>query len=317
MNEHHKPDLRGTSAVIDKLLDRRIVLPDVNAPPMPALTEHGVILNGQEVEAFKIDSSRGYPDVRSFRRKFGLLLPATNTSMEHELWSIILNNRGPGGLDGIGLHTSNVLTPKPQLRSEEDLLEYKRQFLGGLRAAVDTALLAEPQYLIMGMSLEHIISGLEGIRAAMVEIESYCGLAWATWHDAVAAALNCYNAKRIGIITPFDRVGNQNATRMFEDMGFHVAASVGFSCANALHIAHVPDWAKEKAVMELLATDANWLDAVVQCGTNMSLIDVTEKLEPKIGIPMLGINAVLFWYALRENGIDSVLRGAGRLLREF
>jgi maleate isomerase len=182
---------------------------------------------------------------------------------------------------------------------------------------VDTALLAQPQYLIMGMSLEHIISGLEGIRAAMADIASYSSLAWATWHDAAAAALKGYNARRIGLLTPFDQVGNRNATQMFEDLGFEVVASVGFSCANALHIAHVPDWAKEKAIMELLATDTNRLDAVVQCGTNMSLLNVTESLEPLIGVPILGINAVLFWYALRENGIGSALQGAGRLLREF
>jgi maleate isomerase len=317
MNQQRKPDLRKARTLVGKLSGKELAIFDANAPPMPALADPGVIFNGNKVENFTIASARGYPDVRSFRRKFGLLLPATNTSMEHELWSIILNNRGPGGLDGVGLHTSNVVTPKPQLRTEEDLLEYKRQFLGGLRAAVDTALLAEPQYLIMGMSLEHIIGGLEGIRAAMAAIESYCGLAWATWHDAISAALKRYNAKRIGIVTPFDRVGNQNAIQMFEDMGFHVVASVGFSCANALHIAHVPDWAKEKAILELLATDANRLDAVVQCGTNMSLMNVTEKLEPVIEIPILGINTVLFWFALRENGIDSVLQGAGRLLREF
>jgi maleate isomerase len=104
---------------------------------------------------------------------------------------------------------------------------------------------------------------------------------------------------------------------MFEELGFNVVASVGFSCANALHIAHVPDWAKERAILELLATGENELDAVVQCGTNMSLIDVTEKLEPVIGIPILGINAVLFWYALRENGFEGALAGGGRLLQEF
>jgi maleate isomerase len=49
----------------------------------------------------------------------------------------------------------------------------------------------------------------------------------------------------------------------------------------------------------------------------MSLINVTEKLEPVIGIPILGINAVTFWYALRENGFEGALVGAGRLLREF
>ena len=96
-----------------------------------------------------------------------------------------------------------------------------------------------------------------------------------------------------------------------------MVSSVGFSCASALHIAHVPDWAKEKAILELLANDENRLDAVVQCGTNMSLIDVSEKLEPVVGIPILGINAVTFWYALRENGFEGALVGAGRLLREF
>jgi maleate isomerase len=49
----------------------------------------------------------------------------------------------------------------------------------------------------------------------------------------------------------------------------------------------------------------------------MSLIDVSEKLEPDAGIPILGINAVTFWYALRENGFEEPLVGAGRLLREF
>lgn len=155
------------------------------------------------------------------------------------------------------------------------------------------------------------------IRAPMVDIEAYSGRSWATWHDAIQVALGNYGAKRIGILTPFDRKGNEFTTQMFDELGFEVISSVGFSCANALHIAHVPDWAKEKAILELLATNENELDAVVQCGTNMSLIDVTEKLEPAIGIPILGINTVIFWYVLRENGFQRALVGAGRLLREF
>lgn len=309
--------LRGET-IIGTLSGKKIVIPDVNLPPMPALAAPGVIHNGRPAEHFgEIDSSRGYPDVRSFRRKFGLIVPATNTSMEHELWSIIFKNQGPQGLRGVGLHTANVITPKPQLGNETDLMEYRKQFLSGLKSAVDTALLAQPQYMIMGMSLEHILEGIEEIRSPIVDIEAYSGLSWGTWHDAIPAALGKYGAKRIGILTPFDKKGNRFATQMFEELGFEVVGSVGFSCANALHIAHVPDWAKEKAILELLATDENELDAVVQCGTNMSMIDVTEKLEPVIGIPILGINTVTFWYTLRENGFEGPLMGAGRLLREF
>ena len=318
MKTGQKIEASGGRTIIGRLSGRKITLPDVNEPPMPSLVPPGVIYNGEQAVRFgDIDTARGYPDVRSFKRKFGLFIPATNTSMEHELWSIIMQNQGAGGLGGVGLHTANVLTPKPQLATAADLAAYKDQFLSGLRAAVDGALLAQPQYLIMGMSLEHIIAGIDAIRAPMKDIEAYTGLVWATWHDAIEAALKRYGARRIGIMTPFDKKGNQNATRMFTDLGFEVVASVGFACANAVHIAHLPDWAKERAILELLATPANQLDAVVQCGTNMSLIDVSERLEPVVGIPILGINAVTFWYALRENGFEGPLTGAGRLLREF
>ena len=311
-------DNRRVQVITGRLSGKQIEIPDANAPPMPALAPPGVVVNGRKADGFgDIDSSQGYPDVGSFRRKFGLLIPATNTSMEHELWGIIFANQGATGLRGIGLHTTPVITPRPKLATEADLAEYKKQFLGGAKAAVENALLAEPQYLIMGMSLEHILTGIQPIRAAMAEIESQTRLSWATWHDAALAALTKLKAKRIGLLTPFDAAGNRNATQMFEEMGYEVVASVGFSCANALHIAHIPDWAKERAIIELLATDKNRLDAVVQCGTNMSLSHVAERLEPLIGIPILGINAVTFWYAMRENGFDQSLTGAGRLLREF
>jgi maleate isomerase len=303
--------------LITSLFAGQAAFPQVK-PPMPTLAPPGAIHNGVAAVNFgEIDSSRSYPDVRSFRKKFGLVIPATNTSMEHELWSLIFANQGPNGLRGVGLHTVNVITPRPKLETEADLLEYQKQFLGGLRSAVDTARLSQPEYMIMGMSLEHILSGIDQIRAPMKEVASHSALEWATWHDAAPAALKKFGARRIGLLTPFDKKGNESAKHLFEDLGFEVVATFGFSCANAMHIAHIPDWAKERAILEYLATDKNRLDAIVQCGTNMSLLGVTKKLEPVIGIPILGINAVTFWHALRENGFTAPLVGGGRLLREF
>ena len=300
--------------IIGGISGKEIRIPDANQPPMPEIAPPGVILDGEPAEGFDaIDPTRGHPDVRSFRRKLGLLIPATNTSMEHELWSILCSNRS---FDGIGLHTANVSTPRPQLKTAADLLEYKRQFLAGLTAAVDQILLAQPQYLIMGMSLEHILRGIDDVNRPMVEIETYADVPMATCHNAAFAALERLGARRIGLLTPFDRLGNENAAQMYVDLGFDVVATVGFSCANTLHIAHVPDSAKEKAIVELLATSDNKLDAVVQCGTNMSLCQVSEKLEPQLEIPIVGINAALLWYALRENGFAAPVSGAGMLLRE-
>ena len=279
-----------------------------------ALGPTGVVHDGRGLGPFGIDTSRRFPDVRSHRLKLGVLLPATNTSVEHELWRLIFDNRDV--LDGVGLHTTPVATPRPVLLTEADLAAYKAQFVSGLGTAIDQAHLAEPDMLMMGMSLEHILHGLPAIREVMAEATSRARVPWATWHDAAARALHAVGARRIGLLTPFDRLGNENAARMFADLGYTVVSTVGFACTNAAQIAHVPDSAKERAIVELLATRANRLDAVVQCGTNMSFVDVAERVEPRIGMPLLGINAVTFWHALRERGIDAPLSRGGSLLRE-
>jgi maleate isomerase len=235
--------------------------------------------------------------------------------MEHELWSLIANNQARGALDGVGLHTTVVLTSRPDVSTPEGLENYKRSFLSGLENSVRTALLAAPQYLVLGFSLEHILSGLDSVRDAMAPVETYADLAWTTWQDAAPAALGALGARRIGLLTPFDEVGNASATKMFEDLGFDVVTSVGMACGNLQHIAHIPDWAKERAVLELLATTSNRLDAVVQCGTNMSMLNIIDRLESVSGVPIVAINPVLLWHALREAGIADALHGGGTLLR--
>lgn len=307
-----------TGSTIGGISGKEIFIPNVAAPPIPFIVPPGIVCNGSKAAVFEgVDLSTGYPDACSFKRRFGLLIPATNTAMEYDLWSIIFNNQGADGLDGVGLHTTTVLTPKPDVGTAEGLENFKRQFLGGVKTSVNNALLAAPQYLIMGISLEHILSGLPAIHAAMDEIQIYSNLSWTVWQDAAKAALKSYGAKRIGLLTPWEKLGNASAVKMFEDMGVEVVATAGFSCGNIQHIAHIPDWAKEKAVLELLATKENKLDAIVQCGTNMSMMKVAEKLEPKLGIPILGINPTIFWHALRENGFKNPLVKSGRLLREF
>ena len=294
---------------------KTIQLPDVNASSNNSILPNRFIVDGKPITDFALDTSKNFHDVKSFKRKFGLLIPATNTSMEYEIWSIIFNNQP--SLEGIGIHTTNIITPKFKISTQEDLDAYKIQFIGGLQTAITNSILAQPEYLIMGMSLEHIIYGLPEIRNVMNQVENQFPYSWATWHDAADAALKKYKAKRIGLISPFNEKGNINAKKMFEDMGYEVVTTFGFDCTNLNDISHIPDAAKEKAILQYMATPANQLDAVVQLGTNMSMIDITEKLEPKIGIPILGINAVTFWYALRENGFNNPLVKSGRLLREF
>lgn len=310
-------NMKSQSRTITGVLSGKTIhLPDINSSSSGSVVPERFHKDGKPLLDFMGTTTGPFPNVRSFKRKFGLLIPATNTTMEHELWSIIFSNQ-KNGLEGVGLHVSNIITPKVQVTTDADLEIFKNQFIAGLQSAIEISALAQPEYLIMGMSLEHILYGLDEIKSLMNKIESQSPYSWATWHDAADAALKKYKAKRIALISPFIPKGNENAIKMFEDMGYEVVATFGFSCGNLNDIAHIPDSAKEEAILKFLATPENRLDAVVQLGTNMSMNNVIEKLEPKIGIPILGINAVSFWYALRENGFTSPLVNGGRLLREF
>lgn len=265
--------------------------------------------------AFALPDLEQAPDERSFRQRLGLLLPATNTTLEHDLWSLIIRNQHLEQLQGVGLHATAVASPAHALRNARDRERYGRLFLAGLAAAADTALMAQPHRLILGMSLEHVVSGLEAIRAPANGLRSRTGLPCTSWDEAVAAALERLGVRRIALLTPFDRDGTDSAAGMFRALGYEVVAALALACTDARHIARVPQWAKENAVYALLAASGGRADALVQCGTNMSMLETAERLEPRTGVPILGINPVLLWHALRESGVSAPLAGGGLLLR--
>ena len=44
---------------------------------------------------------------------------------------------------------------------------------------------------------------------------------------------------------------------------------------------------------------------------------LAEEAERWLGKPVIAINAATWWMAMRDNGIEEKVYGAGRLLREF
>lgn len=78
------------------------------------------------------------------------------------------------------------------------------------------SLLTSTSYMVMGMSAETFWGGKDGaaeFERFMGEISG--GLKVSTGAQAAQAALNKYRAKRIGIITPYQAVGDQQVVDFF------------------------------------------------------------------------------------------------------
>ena len=63
--------------------------------------------------------------------------------------------------------------------------------------------------------------------------------------------------------------------------------------------------------------DGDDVDAIVQVGTNLSMVKLAATAEMWLGKPVIAINTATYWHALRANGITDKLEGFGRLLEEF
>ncbi len=99
----------------------------------------------------------------------------------------------------------------------------------------------------------------------------------------------------------------------FQDWGYEVVRLKGLRCGGPVVIAHVTADELRDTIDEL---DGDDVDAIVQCGTNLSMVQVAAEKERELGKLVLAINTATYWYALRQNGIEDRFDRFGSLPRD-
>jgi len=252
-----------------------------------------------------VNSGTGGIDQLGWRKKFGVIIPSTNTIVEPEFHAM--------SVPGVTAHTGRIHIRNQELDSDEafeQLLFQIREEIGHTVARVMTC---EPDYMVMGMSAETFWDGVEGNRRFIEQIKGQSGLDVATGAEACERALQLFGARRIGVVTPYQPIGDSNVVKFFGELGFEVAAIEGLKCPTAVAIAHVGEAELRAALHKVNGPD---VDALVQVGTNLSMIRLADEMERIVGKPVIAINAATWWMALRDNGIGEQMHGFGSLLRE-
>ncbi|MCB9387118.1 MAG: arylmalonate decarboxylase [Microthrixaceae bacterium] len=215
---------------------------------------------------------------------------------------------------GVTPHMSRIHIRDMHFADDDGMLRLLEQIRGEIGSAVDRVMTAQPDYMVMGMSAETFWDGLEGNRQFIAQIrERSGGLDVATGAEGCERALNLFGARRIGVITPYQPIGDENVVRFFSDLGFEVAAIKGLRCPHAIAIAEVTERQLMDAINEVNQPD---VDAIVQCGTNLCMSQIADEAERWLDKPVIAINAATWWMALRDNGIEDKVQGFGSLLRE-
>lgn len=246
------------------------------------------------------------PDTLGFRKRIGIVVPSTNTTVQPEC--------DPLRARGVTNHTGRVTIKERPLNTEEAFFEHMRDMREGIGTAIDQIMTAGLDHLIIGVALETFWGGVAAADKLQSELAQRAGVGISMGAAASVAALRAFGAKRIAVLTPHQPRGDEVVRLYLEEAGFELVRLKGLKCATPRAIAQVPAADIRNALKELDGPD---IDALLQVGTALPTIAIAAEAERWLGKPVLAINAVTYWDALRRCGIDDRIAGYGRILEEF
>lgn len=247
------------------------------------------------------------PDVVGYRAKLAAICPSTNTVVEHDF-----NMMAP---PGVTIHTGRFMIDRPALSNDQEFLDLIKQVLDNVGDAVKSVATCKPDYYVMGMSAGTFWNGLQGNKEFEDRIHGYTGgVRCSTGATACREALTLLGARKISVFTPYQPVADREVANYFTEAGFDVVKSRGLKCPSATAIAEVPESELVDVLNDMNVAEC---DAIVQCGTNLSMVKLAAEAEKFFKKPVLAINTATLWHALRANGINDRIRGFGRLMEEF
>ena len=247
------------------------------------------------------------PDVLGWRKKFGVIGPSTNTIVQPDFEMM----RPPG----VTNHYSRIFTPNAQAVSNESFKAGIELIGSNVLDAVRSVMTCSPDYLVMGMSSVTFVGGAKGADEFQRKVERESGVGVTIGSHSCTAALKAYGGiKRIAFLSPYYPVANAEVARYFTESGFEVVRDLCLQCTSWTGIAEVTPDALRPKLLDLDGTD---VDAIIQVGTNLSMVCLAAVAEQWLRKPVIAINTATYWHALRANDITDKISGLGRLLEEF
>jgi len=246
------------------------------------------------------------PDALGWRAKIGVLVPSTNTIVQPDLEAL--------RPEGVTNHVARIAVPNMPIASDDDFVALMKLVDEALYAAAERVMTAAPDILLVGMSSVLVWGGYEASEARRLALERHVGVKVTGGSFALDAALRLLGANRVALFSPYQPIADAQVTRFLTDRGFDVVRFLGLKCPTPLAIAEIGEAEVRRHILAVNADDA---DVVAQVGTNLSCMRLCAEAERWLGKPVIAINPLSYWHALRTLGIDDRIGGYGSLLSSY
>jgi maleate isomerase len=229
--------------------------------------------------------------------RFGIIVPSSNTTMEDEFW------RMASGLATV--HTARIRLEKITV---EELEEMEKQMLEAPIRFAD----AEVDVIGYGCTSGSLLKGKDHGGDIERKITETTGIPAVATAKAVIEALSELRIKKLCVATPYIEEINKLEKIFLEQNKIDVLNIKGLSIEQNTEVGN-----KNPNVAYELAKDVYVPEAqgiFISC-TNFRTIEVIDKLEKELGVPLVSSNTATLWAMMKRAGAKRKLKGYGKLLR--
>jgi maleate cis-trans isomerase len=234
-----------------------------------------------------------------WRGRIGLITPSTNTTLEPEFFRM--------APEGVGIHASRVL----QLGRQGDLSSYRRM-ADDIATAAKLLATAEIDIAAFGCTSCTYYVPPDEIRASIM---TNAGVPAVLTAEAVVAALNALQIKKVAVAGPRTQAVTQREISFLAEEGFDVVSAkclgLGVTEEERRAIGRVPPQVLHKLALSADRPDA---EAIFVSCTQLPTAAMIEQIEALVRKPVITSNQATLWRCLRAIGYSEAISGFGALL---
>lgn len=228
--------------------------------------------------------------------RFGLIVPSSNTTMESEFWRL--------ALDWTTIHAARIRLQKITIDALEKM--EGQMFHASVRLAD-----AGVDVIGYGCTSGSLYKGKNHSREIERKIEEKTGIPAVATAKAVIEALCELSIKKVCVATPYINEINDLEKRFLEENNINVLRIKGLNLVQNTDVGR-----KDPTAAYTLAKDVYIQEAqgvFISC-TNLRTIEVIDRLEKELGVPVISSNTATFWAMMRAARIKRRREGYGKLL---
>jgi maleate isomerase len=222
--------------------------------------------------------------------RIGLIVPANNSVIEPELWSVLPPDYS---VHATRLLAKGDLTPEAIRRMERDT-----------ESAMEAIAATGVDVIAYCDMVTTFIMEAQWNESAMARFSAATGVPCISAWTALRDALTKLGVRRLAIGTPYPIRIHASVPVFFEGQGFTVPSH---ATLDIVSMREVPTVDAERLRSFIRELDTAKCDALVLLATDLPTFGVIDELEIELGIPVLTSNQTILWRALQE------LRGPGRI----